>query len=310
MDFLSETAAYVIMVFIICSACVIYANITSNQTYWKDRKIPYVESNFLFGMLNELFPKTPIALSYQKVYTLFRSEKLVGLYELNNPYLLIRDIDIAKAIMTKDFQNFMNRGFFESDLVSTVGKNLFLLEGEEWKNMRSKVTPAFTSVKIKNMFNLMKTCSDDLITLLNLTSEKGDGCVDIGDVIAKYTTDVTACCGFGLESNCVRDPDCEFNRNRKILCQPFPTLKSIKHILAANFPRLCRMMGLKLLEKETDQFFMNIVSETMRYRESRGIVRNDFVDHLIRLKHDRSCGKHKGGASQYIKNIEEGIYNL
>ncbi len=74
---------------------------------------------------------------------------------LNRPCLIVNDLDLARNILIKDFDHFTDRRIFAIDTTSEsnklVANMLTMLTGEKWKKVRSMMSPAFTSGKLKAM---------------------------------------------------------------------------------------------------------------------------------------------------------------
>jgi cytochrome P450 len=88
--------------------------------------------------------------------------------------LLIRDLELVKNILVKDFQTFMDRTIsFEDKFDPLFGKNLGALKGPLWRHLRRNLTPVFTSRKMKMMFYLVDTCSKELADCLEKATADG-----------------------------------------------------------------------------------------------------------------------------------------
>lgn len=68
---------------------------------------------------------------------------------------------------------------------------------DDWKPKRMKITPTFSSGKIKSMFDIISGITDNLVKKFSNTSE-----ANISETIALYSTDVISNIAFGIESNC------------------------------------------------------------------------------------------------------------
>lgn len=264
-----------------------YKYFTSSYTYWKDRSIPYVEPHFPFGTEKDIvFSNVPFGEHYQSFYNKFKNDKMVGGYALNTPYLLLRDPELIKKVMIKDFNHFIDRSLVDPELVSPVNRDLFVIEGDAWRNMRSKLTPAFTSGKMKLMFNLIEACTEEFRKALKPIADK-NGKLDMKDFIARFTTDVISSCAFGLESNSIKNPDSDFRQNGKKLFDKPPLFQYIKQQMILTMPTIYKLLHLSPFNTGTDDFFRNIVHDTVQYREKSGTVRHDFIDLVLKIKNNK-----------------------
>ncbi len=56
--------------------------------------------------------------STEEIYSEFRDERMVGYFAFGRPILLVIDLELAKAILVKDFDHFADRRHFDISQVS------------------------------------------------------------------------------------------------------------------------------------------------------------------------------------------------
>lgn len=205
----------------------------------------------------------------------------LGLYIYTEPFFIPINLDLIKFILTKDFSHFMNRGTFHNKQ-NPLTENLFNLEDEQWKSLRSKSTPTFTSGKMKTMFQIINKCAEQMNDYIDEISSKNMP-LDIKEIVAKYTTDVIGSCAFGLDCNSFKDPNSEFRKYGKEVFK-MSSLERAKLLFGSIFPRLAKMIQVKRLQNDTTDFFMRVIKSAVKYREDNGVIRNDFLQILIDMK--------------------------
>jgi cytochrome P450 family 6 len=145
------------------SACIllfgfigIYLYFTRNFKYWKNRGIKEIPPIPFIGNFGSIvFNKKPFVTTLQEFYKAGEGEPCVGFYVIDKPYLLIRDPELVKNILIKDFNNFTNKNgkSCKSDIIGNM--NLFFLKNPDWKHVRNQLSPVFTTGKLKRMLELM-----------------------------------------------------------------------------------------------------------------------------------------------------------
>lgn len=198
----------------------LYVYFSSAFSYWKDRKIPYASPILFFLNTKDLFlGKFGFYQMQLVIYNSLKGCKYGGYFDFTKPNLMLRDPELIERILTKDFAYFENRGLpscREDDLISL---NLAKAEGERWRHLRHKLTPTFTSGKLKSMFDQICGCCEDLISYIdsqNRQEKEFDGKL----LMNRFAMNVTARCVFGIEfGNCDNERD-EFLEMVKKLVKP------------------------------------------------------------------------------------------
>jgi len=163
MLFLQSLTFYLISV-ITAIFFALYFHFIRNFNFWHKLGVPYVKPTPFVGNLKDcVLLKTTIGEQLQRIYKEHSDKPYVGIFTFDKPSLLIRDLDLVKNILVKDFQNFGERIIsFEDKFDPLFGKNLASVKGQLWRQLRTNLTSVFTSRKIKMMFYLVETCGKEL----------------------------------------------------------------------------------------------------------------------------------------------------
>ncbi|KAF5291120.1 hypothetical protein FQA39_LY14362 [Lamprigera yunnana] len=211
-------------------------------------------------------------------------EPFFGFFIFNQPILFIRDPDLIKSVLIKDFDHFPDRSVMGNKNDKYSAKTLFMLKGPEWKRTRTKATPAFSSGKLKNMIPLIVDASEKLIEHIEFMISNNE-LIDSRDVCIKYAIDVISACAFGFEAQSHHNS--EFANAAKHL-QGITLSRNIQ--TAAHFfaPMFVNLFGFKFADPKSAQFLANIFLTEVAKRELNKQSRGDFIDLLIKMKEEKT----------------------
>ncbi|KAK1122052.1 hypothetical protein K0M31_009897 [Melipona bicolor] len=258
----------------------IYYYYTSIYNYWTNRGIPGPKLGpFLGNFWGIITRKYAVATAVKNWYHEFKHEPVFGIYEGKTPLLVINDLELVKDVLIRDFSLFTDRGFPLFDKIEPLAQHLFFLESERWKPLRSKLSPIFTSGKLKEMFPLVVECAGNLEKFLDKVADNSEP-VECREMAA---TDVIRSCAFGISMNALEDEDSEF---RKMGRQIFtPNFRHLTRDACRQFtPLLFKVIGKYLQSQDVDNFFIGLVRDTMQYREQNNVTRPDIINMLMELR--------------------------
>ncbi|XP_011862711.1 PREDICTED: probable cytochrome P450 6a13 isoform X1 [Vollenhovia emeryi] len=276
---------YEILCGIVAVILAVYYYLTKNFNFWKSRGIRGPKPIPGFGNFKDVMLCNISMGDYlTELYNTYKDERMIGIFTRTTPVLIVKDPDLIKDILIKDFSVFSHRGLPVSTIAEPLSQHLLGLEPKRWRPLRINLSPAFAPGKIKDMFSLILACADHLVQYMENIASKNEP-VECRELTAKYMTDVIGSCAFGIEMKALSSEDSEFRRMGRN--EMTPTWTNILRTRARQiFPWLYDMLAYAHIIplKESTKFLTRIVVETMDYREKNNITRNDFIDILREMK--------------------------
>lgn len=264
----------------------IYVDFKRQFNFWKERNVPFMEPSFPMGNIAGILrPNVHFGYLIQSIYGRMKvAGDYCGVFFSRNPVLLVLSPEFAKIVLVRDFSHFTDRGVYSNESIDPLSANMFFLEGQRWKDLRNKVTPMFTSGKLKQMFPIIFGVGAKLVEGIDKQTKTTD-VVDVYDLFARYTTDCISNCSFGFDANSLENPESEFVRmGRKVL--HFSKLKALTIFAATGFREKAKAMGIRFVGQDVQDYFLKIVRDTIDYRKATGSTRKDFMQLLIDLMKD------------------------
>ncbi|KAK9730879.1 Cytochrome P450 [Popillia japonica] len=285
-----------------------YYYVKRSQRYWANRNAPHLPVKSFWGnMENPITTKKGLKFDLKNAHDELKrlGYKHGGISLFTQPVYLAVDPEVCKLILTKDFQYFGGRGGdidYERNPLAGHERNplaghLFNLDGEKWRNLRVKLTPTFTSGKMKLMFDTLLSSGIPMLDRIGEFARENKA-IDIKETVGCYTTDVIGSCAFGVECNSFKDPNSDFRRNGRKIFSPRLAF-TLAQFLRFIAPPLMRAINLKIIPQDIEDFFIGAVKSVIHHRNVNQVQRNDFLQILLNLQEQFK----KDGKNQM--NLEE-----
>ncbi|XP_034827798.2 cytochrome P450 6B2-like [Maniola hyperantus] len=282
--------------------------IMKNHDYWKKKNVAHLKPLPLFGNhLETILLQKHVTQVTHEICQQFPKEPYVGALFGTRPALIVKDPELLKLVLSKDFYYFSGRDVSDYSHREQVTKNVFFSGGDEWKIQRQNLSPLFSSAKIKGMFYLIKDCADQLERLLE-EETKSLQYIDARVLFARYTIDCITTCAFGLNPNTMNPIRDATNPFMTIGEKIFDTSRTrgFKMHFRIIWPSLFYALRLRMFEKRVFSFFHSLLTNIFTNRQTVKSTRNDFVDLILSWKQNN----HITGAKLGNKNSDKETVSL
>ncbi|KAL3996732.1 trichohyalin [Sarotherodon galilaeus] len=216
-------------------------------------------------------------LKYRKGFFNFDEEcykkygKMWGIFDGRQPVLCITDPAMIKTILIKEcYSFFTNRRNFR--LNGPLYDAVNIAEDDQWRRIRSILSPSFTSGRLKEMLDIMKQHSAVLISSMKKKADK-DEPLELKEFFGPYSMDVVTSTAFSVDIDSLNNPSDPFVTNIKKMLK-FDFFNPI-FLAVVIFPFL-----IPILEKLDFAFFPTSVTDF-------------FYAALQKIKTDRETSKQK-----------------
>ncbi|XP_063837982.1 cytochrome P450 6B5-like [Ostrinia nubilalis] len=267
------------MLLILLSICVILVVWLifrqSNKDYWK--KLNVVQVNDLF--VSFLRGDRSIAEIYKEVYDSHQNEPHVGSFMMTKPTLILRDLQNIQAVLNTDFESFSSRGINCNDNDLLADNVVFISDYQRWKTIRQKLTPFFTSSKLKIMTNVIKECARDFVEMVKENKEMREKPFT---ALYTYTTATIGASVCGIDTqmkNTMQSPFLELSWKS---LEP-STITDIKFAISTLSPTLFKLLKLKIFG-DHEEFFIGVMKKMLAARRNDPHNISDFIGLCVELQ--------------------------
>ena len=281
--------------------------------YWEEQGIPGPTPSLPAGNFGAIMSMKVHMLDWFKdLYHQFPDQKIVGIYTLHRPIMVVNDPDIARQILVRDFSHFVDRDTEENMLKLFPGKidaywleQMTLKTGDKWKDIRSTFSPIFTSGKMKAMMRFIDKVSDSLVQHMDKNTAMLDG-FELKDTMGKFSLDTIASCAFGVDGQSFEDRESVFVNNASRIFQTtkMDQFKTFGAMLLPGMAKFLRLMGMNTFKPKQTMFFVNVVKRTIQERKASKERKNDLIDLMLDAMEGVKEEEQEEKEDQYEKDMK------
>ncbi|XP_048349428.1 cytochrome P450 3A29-like isoform X5 [Sphaerodactylus townsendi] len=207
--------------------------------------------------------------------------KLWGIYDGRQPVMVILDSTIIKNILVKEcYTYFTNRRDF--GLNGDLDSALSLAKDEQWKRIRTVLSPTFTSGRLKEMFPIIIHNGEKL--LRNVQKKAADDeDVAMKDLFGAYSMDVITSTSFSVDVDSMNNPDDPFIMHvKKLLKFSFFSPMLILLVIFPFIAIVLEKLNVTMVPASFLNFFRNAIQKIKRDRQKNDHTnRVDFLQLMV-----------------------------
>ncbi|XP_073996483.1 cytochrome P450 6a22-like [Rhodnius prolixus] len=250
--------------------------------YWERLNIASMPAEFPYGSLkNCILMKETIGETLARFYRKFNDKKLMGFYGPLEPMILLRDPELIKQVLIKDFNSFCDGGLtVRKHIDPLLAYNPFGEKGlERWKASRSMHTQNLTISKLKAMSVDMIRSAENMTKYIRTKCDAGT--LEVKSLVRNYAVDLALSSVFGVESDSFFKENATYTKFTK--GEMFVDSNQANFAVLSGFfaPTVGRIFRWRTLSKYVEKMIIDLYKSCAEYRKKHNIVRADFLQYVM-----------------------------
>ncbi|KAI1716631.1 cytochrome p450 domain-containing protein [Ditylenchus destructor] len=204
-----------------------------------------------------------------------------GAFILSQKEYTFMDLDFIKDVAVKKFSHFQDRAFISTNNSKAAKKSIFrnfitIKTGEDWKRVRNRVTPAFTTGKIKKIIPTFNECAKRSFGVIENHIAQGKE-VDLKALTGQIVMDVIGHGGFSMDFDVYSPEESPLLVNAKKAFSGF--IRSWRVAFTMLCPvfteKIEQIFGIDMLSNESHQFFEKFLLDLYDKRKGDPLAKED-----------------------------------
>uniref|UniRef100_A0A8C6XFV1 unspecific monooxygenase n=1 Tax=Naja naja TaxID=35670 RepID=A0A8C6XFV1_NAJNA len=203
--------------------------------------------------------------------------KIWGIYDGRQPILAITDPELIKIILMDIITMVCSKTWFPpppecvmqihfSVFLKCLNTSIVTAEDEQWKRIRTVLSPTFTSGKLKEMLPIIQNYVKNLSVLLQKKADR-DELVDVKEILGAYSMDVITSTSFGINTDSINNPKDPFVQQvKKLMTSSLLSPLFILSYVAPWLKPLLEKMNLSIFSNESMEFFARSITKLKEKR--------------------------------------------
>lgn len=271
---------------------ILYDYLGRTVRFYKRNNVKYDIGLPVFGShYRRVLNIEPWRATLRNLYYKYADESFIGLHEIGGgASYLIREPELVKKVLVRDFDHFVNR--YDEVNASTdplIGHQLTNLKTEDWRRIRTLLTPMFTSQKFKQILipSLIETRCELIDFLMEkLAAERGQ-CISVDMMELSTRSGIDGFCrsALGIKTDSLHNNDGGFFEIGDTYVKHLDDLGGCQYFGIKLLPRVMKyLFGSTLTQSNVDSFYRETFAQIADTRVAQNIQRNDYLRILQTLR--------------------------
>lgn len=276
------------LILVVIILIISYVFLKRHYNYFKNHGVAYIKPTPILGTFRDaVLMKKGFYETVMDIYNHpeVKNEPFYGIFLFHKPALFIKDPILIKNVLVKDFNSFNDR-FSHANDTDPLGANLFHVDNPKWKLIRKKISPFFTSGKLKAAYYLIEEKGSQFSKFIEQKLDvHGKVELELKKITDLYSMDVIGSISFGIDAHSLEGVFEDFQEAVHSLFNYTPR-RAIE--LSASFllPSVTKFFNFKFFGEIYSKYLLKFVPDVIEVREKSKARRNDLIDMIIELKNE------------------------